>query len=118
MTRKFRRPAVWLLALSLTLAGCATVPHDEGAVARVAAAASVLPDRALQDRLLTLDPEHVGAMYFEGVLLAEQHRYREAIERWHKVIDLEPAGEFARRARRDARTAADLQSIFTPGGAA
>jgi tetratricopeptide (TPR) repeat protein len=69
-------------------------------------------------RVRRFDPEHVGAMYFEGVLLAEQHRYREAIERWHKVIDLEPAGEFARRARRDARTAADLQSIFTPGGAA
>jgi cytochrome c-type biogenesis protein CcmH/NrfG len=68
--------------------------------------------------VLRFDREHAGAMYFEGVLLAEQHRYREAIERWHKVIELEPAGEYARRARRDARTAADLQSIFTPGGAA
>jgi len=33
-------------------------------------------------------------------------------------LAVEPGGEFARRARRDARTAADLQSIFTPGGAA
>ncbi len=40
------------------------------------------------------------------------------LEKWHKVIDVDPAGEFARRARRDARTAADLQHIFTPGGPA
>jgi hypothetical protein len=33
------------------------------------------------------------------------------------VIELEPAGEFARRARREARTAADLQAILsTPVG--
>ena len=69
-------------------------------------------------RVRRFDPNHVGALYYEGVLLAEQHRYREAIERWHKVIEVDPAGEFARRARRDARTAADLQHIFTPGGPA
>ena len=63
-------------------------------------------------RVLRFDPEHVGALYFEGVLAAEQHRYREAIERWRRVVDLEPASEYARRARRDTRTAADLQRIF------
>lgn len=63
-------------------------------------------------RVLRFDPDHVGALYHEGVLLAEQHRYREAIERWNRVVQLEPAGEYARRARRDARTAADLQHIF------
>jgi flavin-dependent dehydrogenase len=71
-------------------------------------------------RVLRFDPTHAGALYFEGSLLAGQHRYREAIERWHRVIDLEPAGEYARRARRDARTAADLQYIFSarePDGA-
>jgi cytochrome c-type biogenesis protein CcmH/NrfG len=71
-------------------------------------------------RVLRFDPRHAGALYFEGALLAEQHRYREAIDRWHRVIDLDPAGEYARRARRDARTAADLQHIFNarePDGA-
>jgi superkiller protein 3 len=67
-------------------------------------------------RVLRFDPNHAGALYHEGVLLAEQHRYREAIERWNRVVDLEPAGEYARRARRDARTAADLQHIFGRGG--
>jgi tetratricopeptide (TPR) repeat protein len=65
------------------------------------------------ERILRFDPEHVGALYHEGVLLAEQHRFRDAIARWTKVIDLEPAGDYARRARRDARTASDLQQIFT-----
>ena len=63
-------------------------------------------------RVLRFDPEHVGALYFEGVLAAEQHRYRYAIDRWRRVVDLEPASEYARRARRDTRTAADLQRIF------
>ena len=69
MTRKFRPLAVWLLALSLALAGCATVPQDDAAVARnVAAATSVLPDRALQDHLLALDPEHVSDQDVQQVL--------------------------------------------------
>jgi tetratricopeptide (TPR) repeat protein len=63
-------------------------------------------------RVLRFDPEHVGALYFEGVLAADQHRYREAIDRWRRVVELEPASEHARRARRDTRTAADLQRIF------
>jgi tetratricopeptide (TPR) repeat protein len=63
-------------------------------------------------RVLRFDPEHVGALYFEGVLAADHHRYREAIDRWRRVVDLEPASEYARRARRDSRTAADLQRIF------
>jgi tetratricopeptide (TPR) repeat protein len=69
-------------------------------------------------RVLRFDPEHVGALYFEGVLAADQHRYREAIERWRRVVDLEPASEYSRRARRDSRTAADLQRIFVARGPA
>ena len=67
-------------------------------------------------RILRFDPSHVGALYYEGVLLNEQKRFRDAILRWRRVIELEPAGEFARRARRDARTAADLQAIFANAG--
>jgi tetratricopeptide (TPR) repeat protein len=63
-------------------------------------------------RVLRFDPKHVGALFHQGALLAEQHRYRDAIERWRQVIELAPSGEYARRARREIRTAGDLQRIF------
>jgi tetratricopeptide (TPR) repeat protein len=63
-------------------------------------------------RVLAFDPDNVGAIFYEGVLLAEQKRYQEAIARWDRVVDLEPAGEFARRARRESRSAADLLKVF------
>jgi cytochrome c-type biogenesis protein CcmH/NrfG len=65
-------------------------------------------------RVLRFDADHVAALYFDGVLLAEAHRYDVAMERWQHVQELEPASEYARRARRDTRTALDLQRIFTP----
>jgi hypothetical protein len=46
------------------------------------------------------------------VLLAEAKQFDLALDRWSNVIALEPAGDFARRARRDTRTALDLQRIF------
>ncbi|MDQ2665877.1 MAG: tetratricopeptide repeat protein [Gemmatimonadota bacterium] len=64
-------------------------------------------------RILRFDPSHAGAMYFEAVLLHDQKRFREAIARWRTVIELAPASEYARRARKEARTAADLQAIFS-----
>jgi cytochrome c-type biogenesis protein CcmH/NrfG len=64
-------------------------------------------------RVLRFDPENVGALYFEGSLLAELHRFREASERWRRVIALDPASTYARRARRDLRSASDLQRILT-----
>jgi tetratricopeptide (TPR) repeat protein len=63
-------------------------------------------------RVLRFDPNHVGALYHEGALLAEQHRYRDATDRWRQVIELAPGGDYARRARREIRTAGDLQRIF------
>ena len=63
-------------------------------------------------RVLAFDADHVGAIFYDGVLLADQKRYREAVAQWSRVVDLEPAGEFARRARRESRTAADLQKVF------
>jgi len=62
--------------------------------------------------VLRFDPQHPCALYYEGALLAEQHRYREAITRWQQVVAIEPDGEWAQRARRDARTATDLENIF------
>lgn len=63
-------------------------------------------------RVLRFDPHHVGALFHEGALLAEQRRYDEATERWRRIIDLAPTSEFAKRARREIRTATDLQRIF------
>ncbi len=63
-------------------------------------------------RVLRFDPYHVGALFHEGALLAEQHRFREAIDRWREVIELQPTSDYARRARREIRTAGDLQRIF------
>lgn len=63
-------------------------------------------------RILRFDADHVAALYFGGVLLAERHQFDEAMQRWRRVADLEPASDFARRARRDTRTAEDLQQIF------
>jgi tetratricopeptide (TPR) repeat protein len=63
-------------------------------------------------RVLNFDPKHVGALFHEGVFLAEQHRYREATERWRQVVELAPASDYARKARREIRTAGDLQRIF------
>jgi tetratricopeptide (TPR) repeat protein len=65
-------------------------------------------------RVLRFDPSHVGALFYEGAILVEQHRYRDAIMRWEKVVELGPTTEYARRARRDMRTAADLQRILSP----
>ena len=63
-------------------------------------------------RILRFDADHVAALYFDGVLLAEAHQYDAAVARWTQVVDLEPASAFATRARRDARTAQDLRRIF------
>jgi tetratricopeptide (TPR) repeat protein len=63
-------------------------------------------------RVLAFDPDHAGATFYDGVLLAGRKRYRDAIDRWHRVVELEPAGEYARRARREMRTAEDLLVVF------
>ncbi len=63
-------------------------------------------------RVLRFDPNHVGALYHEGAILAEQHRYRDAVDRWQRVLELGPATEYARRARREMRSAVDLQRIL------
>ena len=52
------------------------------------------------------------------VLLGEQRRYRDAIERWQRVLELSPTSDYAKRARREIRTASDLQRVFGMRGAA
>ena len=63
-------------------------------------------------RVRRFDPTHAGAIFYEGVLAAGEKRYRDAVASWQRVIDLEPAGEFAKRARREMRTAQDLLLVF------
>jgi tetratricopeptide (TPR) repeat protein len=64
-------------------------------------------------RVLRFQPDHVTALYHEGRWLADQRRFDEALERWERVIALDPAGEFARLAKRDVRTAQDMRAIFS-----
>lgn len=63
-----RTPIALLLALALTLAGCATQPPEEAAdrgaaapspAAPAAPAAPTMPGAAWQERLLALDPDHI-----------------------------------------------------------
>ena len=63
-------------------------------------------------RVLRFQPDHVAALYHEARWLAEQRRYDEALACWDRVIALEPAGEYARLAKREARTAQDLRAIL------
>lgn len=66
------RPLIALLvATSLALAGCATQPLEQSAAAAAhpaAPPAPLVPDRALQDRLLALDPDHVSDADVQQVL--------------------------------------------------
>jgi cytochrome c-type biogenesis protein CcmH/NrfG len=64
-------------------------------------------------RVLRFDPDHVGALFHEGLLFAEQRRYRDAVTRWEKVIELGGSTAYGRRARREIRTATDLQRILS-----
>ncbi len=110
------RPAIALLAEQLE-----QDPYDLEAL--------ILLGRALQDdrrpqaaleafrRVLKFDPEHVAALFNEGVVLARLRRYREAVHAWEQVTRLDPSGPFAQRARMHARTAIDLQHIFTSDAA-
>ncbi len=63
-------------------------------------------------RILRFDPDHPGALYVQARVLADRKRYGDAIELWQRIVESAPDSEYARRARRDARTAADLMRIF------
>jgi hypothetical protein len=57
-------------------------------------------------------------LYYDGILLTDQKRFRDAIDRWRRAIEIDPSSDFARRARREARTAMDLDTIFSATAAA
>ncbi|HEY7877193.1 MAG TPA: tetratricopeptide repeat protein, partial [Gemmatimonadaceae bacterium] len=64
------------------------------------------------DRVLRFDPRQPGALLLRGMILADRHRYREAIALWNAVVEVAPESPYARRAQREAKTAADLLRIF------
>jgi hypothetical protein len=45
-------------------------------------------------------------------MFADQRRYRDALAQWVRVVELDPDGAFAERARRESRTATDLLKVF------
>jgi len=63
-------------------------------------------------RVLRFDPLHVAGLFHVGTLLADRHRYRDAVACWERVVDLAPATDYGRRARREIRTATELGRIF------
>ena len=63
-------------------------------------------------------PEHTGALFYLGVTLAKLQRYSEAVAAWDRVTRIDPGGPFAQRAKMHARTAVDLQHIFSTSDAA
>ena len=68
MNRSFRTLAALLAALSLLFVGCATQPPQETIPHAAAAERVPVPDRALRERLLALDPEHVSDQDVQRVL--------------------------------------------------
>ena len=69
-------------------------------------------------RALKFDPAHVGTLFYLGVTLARLQRYPDAVDVWERVTRLDPGGPYAQRARMHARTAVDLQHIFSASDAA
>jgi len=69
-------------------------------------------------RALKFDPQHTAALFYLGATLARLQRYGEAVDAWERVTRIDPGGPFAQRARLHARTAVDLQHIFSTSDAA
>ncbi len=55
--------------------------------------------RIAVDRVLRHDPDHTGARWFDGVLLAQQSRTRDALARWADLAQSTDVDAFVQRAR-------------------
>jgi cytochrome c-type biogenesis protein CcmH/NrfG len=65
------------------------------------------------ERVLRIDADHAGALFHLGEALARKRRFEAAVQAWDRVAHLDPAGSYANSARSRARSARDLQHIFT-----
>jgi cytochrome c-type biogenesis protein CcmH/NrfG len=61
------------------------------AQASLAGNLSGAPEKAI-DRALALDPRHPKALWLKASLAHEQHRYREALAAWRRLLALVPPG--------------------------
>ena len=55
--------------------------------------------RVVVDRVLRHDPENSGARWFDGVLLSQQSRTRDALSRWASLAQFPDVDAFVQRAR-------------------
>jgi len=79
------------------------VPTDLDALASLAevllAEARVEDARVAIDRVLRYDADHGAGLWFDGVLLTEQSRLRDAVVRWSRLSRLADAEPWSSRAR-------------------
>jgi Tfp pilus assembly protein PilF len=47
----------------------------------------------LYERLLEIDPDHLGALNNYATILAEKGRYREAITTWTRALEMSPGNQ-------------------------
>jgi tetratricopeptide (TPR) repeat protein len=91
-------------------------PYALGALVllgRVLADEGRFPDAiAALSRVLRFHPEHTEALFHRGLAEAKRRRYGAAIADWERVVQIEPTGPLAARARAQARSARELAHIL------
>ena len=68
-------------------------------------------------RILRFDPGRADALFHLGVVAAAERRFREAIEHWRRVVDIDPDGPWAIPARDNIHTALDIAHVFQTASA-
>ncbi len=63
-------------------------------------------------RILKFETDNLAALYFLGDVQLQLRDYEGAKESWLRVVTLDPANEYAHRARSQLRSAKDLKHIF------
>ena len=63
-------------------------------------------------RILKFQVDDVAALYYLGEVQLQLRDYEGAKESWLRVVELDPANEFAHRALSQLRSAKDLEHIF------
>jgi tetratricopeptide (TPR) repeat protein len=63
-------------------------------------------------RVLRFDRDRADAHFHLGGMAAAERRFREAIEHWRTVVELDPSGPFAEPARQNVAMALDMARVF------
>jgi cytochrome c-type biogenesis protein CcmH/NrfG len=64
------------------------------------------------ERVLRFEPDHLAALYHIGGIRLMAKEYDDAMDAWQRILVLDPASEYAQRARSQLRSAKDLAHIF------